>query len=310
MPVVNRWLTLVREPLLQFLLIGALLFAVDYYFSASRDDPKQIYIDADRVDWLVGVFQEGQGRLPAADEVENLIVKWSQNEVFYREAQALGLDQGDEMMRSRLILKMRNILFNRIIQDPPSEEELLQWFELNRSKYDVPARYSFEQFPVAGGSESDAQQLASTLQSGEAPKDSQTQLRRYQRRPAQNIQALFGPEGRDRLIEGEVGQWQAVQSQKGWHLARVVELHDAIPAQFDDVKTQVSKAFMEISADMQLVEMASEIADKYQLHREFDDQDLDQIIASAHHKNTPAKTTADSRTMKARAGASKENQVN
>lgn len=302
----NRWLTLLREPLIQFLIIGAGLFAADHYFTLQRDDPTQIFVDADRLAWLVEVYQQGQGRLPERAEIDSLIVKWSQNEIFYREARAMGLDQGDEMMRSRLILKMRNILFNRIVQEPPGDDELRQWFELNREKYDVPPRYTFEQFPLADiHNEADVRQLAEELADKSVPEQFASSLREYPRRPATNIQTLFGEAGRGALVAAPVGHWLALRSQQSWHLARVTELHPSIPADFETVKSGVSKEFQEISADLQLVEMASEIAYKYQLHREFDDADLEKILADASNY-TPAKTTAESRTMKARAGASNE----
>lgn len=301
----SRQSTWLREPLFQFLLIGAVLFAADHYFSVNRDDPKQIFVDKDQVAWLVDVFQQGQGRLPSEQEIDNLIVKWSQNEVFYREAQALGLDQGDEMMRSRLILKMRNILFNRIIQEPPSEADVKQWFELNRAKYDVPPRYSFEQFPLASiDSEEGARQLAEELGRTSAPERFAENLRSYSRRPANNIHGLFGDAGRDALVGAPVGQWLAVRSAQGWHLARVTEQHASIPAEFEDVKSKVTKQFEEIAVDLQLVDMAAEIAEKYQLHLDFDEAELEQILAEAKGY-TPAEITANSRTLKARAGASK-----
>lgn len=309
MPTSHRWLTFIREPLIQFLIIGALLFAADHYLTVQRDDPRQIFVDKDRVAWLVDVFQQGQGRLPEPEEIDNLIVKWSQNEVFYREAQALGLDQGDEMMRSRLILKMRNILFNRIVQEPPSDVELREWFELNREKYDVPPRYTFEQFPLATiKDEATAKQFAEELADQPAPEQFSANLRKYLRRPATNIAALFGESTSRELLAAPVGHWQLVSSHKGWHLARVTEQHPAVPADFESVKTRVSKEFQEISADVQLVEMSTEIAEKYQLHREFDNDDLEEILADASDYK-PQEVTAETRSLKARAGASKE-QVN
>ncbi|MCG8316014.1 MAG: peptidyl-prolyl cis-trans isomerase [Pseudomonadales bacterium] len=298
-----------REPLVQFLFIGAVLFTADHFLTLQRDDPRQIIIDADRVAWLVEIFQQGQGRLPELEEIDNLIVKWSQNEIFYREAQALGLDQGDEMMRSRLILKMRNILFNRIIQEPPSDEELKNWFELNHANYDIPPRYTFEQFPLADIKEElAATEFANTLANQPAPESVTRKLRSYPRRPATNIQALFGEKAKHELINSPIGKWQAVRSTNSWHLARITEQHPGIPADFESVKTRVSKEFQEISADMQLVEMSTEIAEKYRLHREFSHTDLQQILADAKFFK-PAEITAESRSLKARAGASKE-QVN
>ncbi|MEW8350969.1 MAG: peptidylprolyl isomerase [Candidatus Thiodiazotropha taylori] len=302
----NRWLTLLREPLVQFLMIGAVLFAADHFLTLQRDDPQQIFVDADRIAWLVEVFQQGQGRLPEPEEIDNLIVKWSQNEIFYREAKAMGLDQGDEMMRSRLILKMRNILFNRVVKETPGDGELRKWFELNRDKYDVPPRYTFEQFPLTEiQSEAEARQFAEDLADEPVPEQFAPNKRSYPRRPATNIQSLFGDTGRDALVAAPVGRWLAVESTKGWHLARVTEQHPSIPAEFDAVKTRVSKEFQEVAADLQLMEMSTEIAEKYQLHREFDDAELEKILADARDF-VPAQTTADSRTLKARAGASKE----
>jgi|GEM_PF-246270 len=301
----SRWLTFLREPLIQFLFIGAALFATDHYLTVQRDDPRQIFIDTDRVAWLVDVFKQGQGRLPEREEIDNLIVKWSQNEIFYREARAMGLDQGDEMMRSRLVLKMRNILFNRIVQETPGDDELREWFELNHAKYDVPPRYSFEQFPLADiREEAEARRLAKELADKPAPQQYASKLRSYPRRPASNIKTLFG-EDANALITAPVGYWQALQSHNGWHLARVTEKHPSIPAEYDSVKTRVSKEFQEIAVDLQLVEMAKQIADKYRLHRAFDDADLDNILTAAEDFK-PTATTADSRTLKARAGASKQ----
>jgi hypothetical protein len=96
----------------------------------------------------------------------------------------MGLDQGDEMMRSRLILKIRSILFNRIVKETPDEDELRKWFELNRAKYDVPPRYTFEQFPLVNiQDESEAKRLAEELTDKPAPELFVSNLRNYQRRP-------------------------------------------------------------------------------------------------------------------------------
>ena len=293
-----------KEPTLHFVLIGALLFGADHYFTLQQDDPRQIIIDPERVAWLVEVFKEGQGRAPTQDEIDDLIVKWSQNEVFYREARALGLDQGDEMMRSRLILKMRNILFNRLMDEPPEEQDLRDWFELNRERYDVPVRYTFEQYPIPAESIDTAQTVAQVLLDGEVPSDLQQNLRAYPRRPVKNMDALFGVEGRETLLAASIGEWVPVQSSSSWHMARVTQEHPPIPAEFEDVRSKVVRDFKDIYNDMQLTEMAAEIADKYQMHLQFDDADIEQILASAASYE-PGVTTADSRSLKARAGVSR-----
>ncbi|MEM9316647.1 MAG: peptidyl-prolyl cis-trans isomerase, partial [Pseudomonadota bacterium] len=70
---------ILREPLVQFLAIGALLFAVERVVALQADDPYEIIVDAGEIASLVRVFTEGQGRPPSEEEVKNLLVKWSQN---------------------------------------------------------------------------------------------------------------------------------------------------------------------------------------------------------------------------------------
>lgn len=137
MPSLNKisWL---REPLLHFLALGLVIFTVDHLARPAADDQRVITIDEEVEGKVVSLFKEGRGRAPTDRELNRLIHCWLQHEVLYREALALGLDKGDEMIRERLILKMRMVVFNNIVVDSPAEDELPQWFEANRSRYDVP----------------------------------------------------------------------------------------------------------------------------------------------------------------------------
>jgi hypothetical protein len=161
-----------REPLLHFVALGLLIFAVDHFASPASGDPRMITVDKEIETNLVSLFEEGQGRAPTDRELDRLIHRWLQNEVLYREALALGLDKGDEMIRERLILKMRMVVLNNVVVDPPSEKDLRQWFERNRSRYDLPRRFDFVQFQVADANADDpnlAQDLASGMIDGVVP---------------------------------------------------------------------------------------------------------------------------------------------
>ncbi|TGD70941.1 peptidyl-prolyl cis-trans isomerase [Mangrovimicrobium sediminis] len=297
----SRTLTaLFREPLLQFLAIGAVLFALDHYFTLQRDDPHQIIVGPDQVSELVNVFFQGQGRLPEQEEIDNLIVKWSQNEIFYREARAMGLDQGDEMMRNRLVLKMRNVIFNRVVEQPPEDGELQQWFELNRANYDIPERYSLELLTPEGTTDAAAADAMAASYNGPGAAQP-AESHHYSRRSADNLASMFDDASRDTLLAAPAGQWVAIAPEDKWLLARVVEVHPAVPAEFETVKTQVARDFKKAASGMQVSDMATEIADKYQLHLEFDDGDIREILANTTTYDV-GPVTAQSRSLKARAG--------
>jgi len=136
------------QPLIQFLFLGAVIFAVDRGVNAGKEDPRSILIDDAKYAAIAGIFQDNQGRAPSEQEMAALTIQWAQNEVLYREGRLMGLGEGDEMIRQRLILKLRNVLFNRVVTEAPTEEVLRAWFEDNRAKYDRPETFDIEQFQV------------------------------------------------------------------------------------------------------------------------------------------------------------------
>ncbi|WP_088360705.1 MULTISPECIES: peptidylprolyl isomerase [Rhodomicrobium] len=233
--------SLLREPLLHFAVLGLLIFAVDAYLRWQADERHVIRLDAGVEKSLVSLFREGQGREPTEAEVSMLVHRWLQNEVYYREALTMGLDKGDEMIHSRLILKMREVVLNNIVVSPPSEEELRAWFEANRSRYEVPERYDFSQALVAGDAGArEAAEKALPASDGEpvaAPYADQ--LRSYGERSRENIADMFGESFAVALLAERAPQWRAVQSPLGWHVVRLDAVHPAVPATYETIKANV-----------------------------------------------------------------------
>jgi hypothetical protein len=301
MPLQDK-LSLLREPLAQFLIIGVVLFAVERVALVQADDPYEIIIDPEDMSRLVQVFTEGQGRPPSEEEVEELLVKWTQNEIFFREARAMGLDQGDEMMRSRLILKMRNVIFNRVVEQAPEEEELRNWFELNRELYDTPELYTIERLRLPEvDSVAEAEAVAASMDGQPLPDEQKPLVQEFRRRTVENIAAFLSPEEADELLQLRMGQWMPVEASGRHSLVRVTTVHEAVPAVFEDARYQAAKDFKKAASGLQVSEMAEEIAAKYRIHMEFDDADLDQALAAARNYE-PSEVTAQSRSLKARAG--------
>ncbi len=116
----RRWL---QEPLLHFLAVALLFFAIDHIVEPPAEAAQVIVID----DAVVGLLREqlslAWGRAPSEAELEQQITQWISDEVLYREARSLGLDQGDEMLRARLIAKMRSLIYNSIVAPDPAPAE-------------------------------------------------------------------------------------------------------------------------------------------------------------------------------------------
>jgi hypothetical protein len=262
-------MNLLRQPLVQFLVIGALVFAADWYVNGRQDDPRRILIDDARYAEIAGIFLDNRGREPSDAEMNDLVVTWAQNEVLYREARLMGLDDGDEMIRQRLILKLRNVLFNRLVADAPDEDALRAWFETNRARYDIPESFDFEQFRVGGeDARVAAEALAAELGTGAAGPAWQDAVREYARRPAGNLAVIFGEDDTARLTAAAVGEWVAVSSPAGWHLARVTQRLEGRAADFDAIRGQVGEDWKAATQEQQLARVLRDIADDYDIRIE------------------------------------------
>ena len=107
------------------------------------DPHRRIELTADDLQ-QIGIAWEAQGRAtPSALEMRALIEARVREEILYREALALGLDQNDAIVRRRLAQKMES-LFEDVAQlRETTTDELRMWFAANRERFTLPARITF-----------------------------------------------------------------------------------------------------------------------------------------------------------------------
>ena len=103
------------QPLLHFLLIGFLIFV----FSAWRGDKvesrsENIIVSVSDVVRLASLWQQTWKRVPTEEELQALVRDHIKEEVYYREALALGLDINDTVIRRRLRQKMEFLSLIRL----------------------------------------------------------------------------------------------------------------------------------------------------------------------------------------------------
>src|SRR5262245_17530847 len=140
-----RWL---REPLLHFVVLGAVLFVADDFIASRADDPHTIVVDAAVDAEAIAVFEKARDRAPNEDELYALRRVWLDNEVLYREGLALGLDKGDKSIRERVIFKALSVVEASLKLPRVDEAILRDWFDKHRSRYDEPERFDFEEAVV------------------------------------------------------------------------------------------------------------------------------------------------------------------
>jgi len=247
-------------------MLGTLVLAVDIALNGRADDPRRIVLNDSVYAQIAGVYYDNTGMKPSPQEMEKLTRLWVQNEMIYREARILGLDEGDEAIRSRLNLKLRDALANRAVVEKPDAQALEAWFEANREIYDTPVRYDFAQVFIEEG-EAAARELADALEAGrvEAVERWENESRRYEARPRPNLAVAFGEDGAKTLISSEQGSFHVLESPRGWHVVSVVGEHPPVPARFEDVRGRVGEDYKVLEREKLLLTMYDEIADKFEV---------------------------------------------
>ena len=246
---------ILREPLLHFLLIGSLIF-VGYFIlnpvSPGLDD-RRIEVTPEVINRLQETWIRQWQRPPDAGELSSMINDYIREEVLYREAKALGLDQDDTIIRRRLAQKMEFLTEDLTRGAEPSEQELRAWFASHRSDFMEPARLSFVHVylnPDRRGSaaDTDAALMLEELRAAGVtdptgrgdPFLMQTSYSELTRRDASQ---LFGSEFAERLFELPIGSWQGpLTSGFGLHLvlitARIEEQEPEFAAITDRLRTE------------------------------------------------------------------------
>jgi len=237
-----------RDPLFHFLLIAAGLFTLNAYTGREASESRLIEIDQARLDWLKNISRKEQGREPSAQELDFLIERYIREEVFFREALAMGMERDDVIVRRRLIEKLRFLMEDVAVSSSPDDERLQQFFELEKAHFSEPETYSFSHYYFSSESRADAREdsgeaLAQLIQEG-APSnrlgDPFMMSYHYANKSAKKISDSFGEGFSDSLVSLTPGQWAGpVASEYGWHLVKVSHRSSAYIPVFDDVKPQV-----------------------------------------------------------------------
>ena len=133
-----------KEPLLHFLVIGVVIFAV--FSIANKEEAavggNKIVVSSAETERLSDAWSKRMNRPPTEIELQGLIEAFIKEEVYYREALALGLDQDDTIIRRRLMQKMEFLSNDLAELDQPDESALNKYFLENQEKYRLPDQIS------------------------------------------------------------------------------------------------------------------------------------------------------------------------
>jgi len=242
---------LLREPLLHFLLLGALLFGLYGWLRGAPKAADEIVFSRGQLQSLQAQFQRTRQRAPTSEELRALVDGWVREEVFYREGVAMGLDRDDPVVRRRVAQKLEFIVEDPA-STPPTMAELQAWLDSNADKYLIEPRYTLRQiyFDAArhGATlEIDVAAARRALESGQTQAGDSTLLPAVvERMSGSESKRMFGQEFTDSLASLPIDRWQGpLRSTFGVHLVKLSAVEPASRATLDQVRAQVERDFLQ-----------------------------------------------------------------
>ncbi|MXO61256.1 hypothetical protein GRI89_17060 [Altererythrobacter salegens] len=240
---------LVREPLVHFIALGALIFAAWYWINPPRPPVDEIVIDQPQLDHLKALWKAEWKRDPSPDDVKAIIDRHLRKEIFYLEAMRMNLDQNDEIIKRRLAQKMEAVAgdVSRLMK-PVTDDELRIYMKRRPDLFAQPQSIGFRQVLFLTSERSAALATLAALREGnpvpEAQEDRMGVPNDWGVTAGPDIANAFGDDFAAELAKVPVGKWEGpIASGYGLHLVYVDKREDAHQPSFESVRPYVQREY-------------------------------------------------------------------
>jgi hypothetical protein len=269
-----------REPLVHFLAAGAALFALYGWWNPdafARDDAQRIELDAGDLEQIALAWMAQGKPAPTEDEMRVLVQSRVREELLYREALALGLDQGDTIVKRRLAQKMDFLFEDLAALRDPTREELAAWYAERAATFARPARATFDHLyfsPDRRGAQARDDASAALRRLRETKTEAATAALgdpfmfqdHYGDRSFAEIAKSFGPAFAESVVALAPGAWEGpIESGYGWHLVRVAALTPARVPDLAEIEAEVRAAWIAEQRDTLRTRAFAELERRYEI---------------------------------------------
>jgi hypothetical protein len=262
-----------KEPLVHFLLLGAVIFGL---YAALDDSPppeaqNAIVISPDDARRLVAEFEATWRRPPSEAELAEIIDGTIREEVYVREALALGLDRDDAVIRRRLQLKMEFLTESGAEVVTPDDATLQAHLDANPDRFTEAPLVALEQVLLDTADPAAAAAMLARLRQGEDPASvGRPTMLPFATRPSppQVIDSIFGPDFFPLTTAFPVGTWEGpVESAFGSHLVRITDKREGRTPSLAEIRDKVEQDWRSTFAVQLREERLGALMSRYEITR-------------------------------------------
>lgn len=230
-----------REPLLHFILLGGLLFAVQRW-RADAPDPNTVVVDAAQRARLAERFATQRGRAPSDEELRKVTERWVDEELLVREALRLGLDRDDPEVRTRLLNKINFIAAQEAVVGEPTDTMLRTFVDAHPERYAGLTRRAFTLVTFSGSdAQHEAERARERLQAGQDHKTVGGRVSTGKRFTPSTIVRTYGRLIADAIIAAPVGEWIVIEIDRGWSVVHVNALEHSETPPLAEIRSRVAQ---------------------------------------------------------------------
>jgi hypothetical protein len=241
--------SVLREPLVQFLGLGALLFVLHAAVGGGSDDRERITVTRGQIEHLAATFARTWQRPPTRRELDGLVEDWVRTEIAARQARALGLDDEDAVIR-RLLRQKLEFLTEDAGQMAPTDGELRAYLAEHPDAFRTPARFTFKQVYFSSARRADpagdARALLARLDAGAAldgdAGDSLLAPAELADASRPDVESIFGATFGEELATAPLGRWSGpFVSGYGIHLVLVERRSEEVVPPLEEIRPVVER---------------------------------------------------------------------
>ena len=218
----------------------------------SADEDKNIFVSDQEILSLISAWKSQVGRDPTDDELVRIINNLIDEEILYREALLLGLDQEDTIIKRRLAQKI-SFLKEESISKIPTIKELNDYYENNNEKYYIETSFTFTHYYFSENNNSleRSQQALKALQDNNKVKSDPFYLgKAFANEPLRNIETNFSKAFSKELMEANLNQWTGpFESTYGHHIVYLNSTNPGYIPEIEEVLRQVEVDFLQMKRE-------------------------------------------------------------